>query len=389
MFPAGTNSMCDLFIVTGEPSGDLHGAHLIEALEKTHPSELAIEGVFGPRMRDTTGRSPSSCAERMETLQSMGFVDVIASLPRLIRAFYRIRNEILRKQPKAVIFIDYPGFNLRLARSLRKKGFQGKLIHYICPSVWAWGKGRIPLMANSLDLLLCLLPFEPKCFADTKLPCRHVGHPLVKKISQYTSRIDFHRSCGLNPGRPILALFPGSRKNEIERNFPLQLKAALQLQTEVNGLQIAVSLAHEEHRGLLSNLAQTLPVVPPDYAYDLMQNAHLAFATSGTVSLELALFQTPAVINYAITPFDLFLAQKIFRISLPHYCLVNIIAQKRVYPELFGPHFHLDALVGEAKSLLLPQRRLECREGCAHVKHLLGSEGGCDLAAQEILCSIF
>ena len=168
----------DLFIATGEMSGDLHGAKLIHELLALQPN-LQIGAVAGPKMREL----PITEFFPMESLRVMGFIDVFLALPKLARQFFAIRNQILKLNPKAVVFIDYPGLHLRLARSLRKKGFKGKLVHFICPTVWAWGKKRIPQMGKTLDLLLTLFPFEKKCFAHTKLPVQYVGHPLALSVS--------------------------------------------------------------------------------------------------------------------------------------------------------------------------------------------------------------
>ena len=374
--------MCDIFILAGEPSGDLQGAHLLEALYSQAP-HLEIAAVGGPRMR----AFPIQCRTRMEELQVMGFTDVAKALPRLWRLFRQIRKEILDLQPKAVVCIDYPGFNIRLERSLRRGGYQGQLIHYICPTVWAWGKGRIPIMARNLDLLLTIFPFEKNCFANTSLPVEYVGHPLVKKIKQHHRLENFKERYRLDREKKILGLFPGSRKTEIERNFPLQLQAARRLQAETNDLQIAISLAHPELRSSLT-IPQTL-LIEPEHRYDLMQNSHLALATSGTVTLELALFQIPTVVHFAIKPLDVFLAQKIFRINLPHYAIVNILEGKTIFPELFGPHLTVESLLQKGKELWFDDElRMICLSQCAHVQEILGNADAAAAAAQAILRSI-
>lgn len=361
----------DLFVVAGEPSADLQGSHLVEALLAKNP-HLKISGVAGPRLRALN----VSGVVRMEDLQVMGFVDVVAALPRMIKFFYRVRDEILRLRPKAVVCIDYPGFNLRLARSLRKRGYQGKIIHVVCPSVWAWAKWRIPLMVRNLDLLISFLPFEKACFSHTSLAVEYVGHPLVSKIPRQDA-----------PRKNLLALFPGSREKEIFRNFPLQKAVALRLQKEIPGLEVAVSLASESRRSQLQALAGPFPIVGPQESYELMRSSRMALATSGTVTLELALFATPTVVHYAIKPLDQFIAKKIFRIHLPHYCLVNIIAGKRVYPELFGSNFTEKALFEEALGLW---GRLEgCRKDCFELRSLLGEANASEEAANQILMLAF
>ena len=397
----GSSIMCDLFILAAEPSGDLQGAHLVEALRSIQPS-IHIQGVAGPLMRQLGVKGE----HRMEELQVMGFTDIVTALPRLYHCFTQIRSQILQINPRAVICIDYPGFNLRLERSLRRHGYKGKLIHFICPTVWAWGKKRIPIMAQNLDLLLTLFPFEKSCFEKTSLTVKYIGHPLVKKTAEYPTMDDFRSKYCLDPQKKILALFPGSRETEIRRNFHLQLEAATRLQQQIPDLQIAVSLARPELQMLLdqsffrskwgekqkrSNDNKVLRngsfqypfvIVSPEHRYDLMHAADLAIATSGTVTLELALFQTPTVVNFAIRPIDVFIAQKILRINLPHYCIVNIIEGKTVFPELLGPNLTIESLTQSA--LQLWTNREKCIHECGQVRFHLGNNDASLEAAKSI-----
>ena len=365
--------MTDLYLVAGEPSADKLGAPIAAALFEKIP-HLQMAGIAGPCLRELNVRGST----RMEELQVMGFSAVAAALPRLANLFIRTRNEILQLNPKAVLTIDYPGFNLRLARSLRRRGYKGKIIHAVCPSVWAWRKKRIPLMAENLDLLLCLFPFEKECFAHTPLPVEHIGHPLVSKVNAHISFPAFHEYYGLKREKPILALFPGSRKSVIRRNLPLQLAAAKELSSRYS---IALSLSHPDRRKLLRSLAPTLPLIEPAHTYDLMRSAHLALATSGTITLELALFGTPTVVNYSLSPVDCFLAKRIFRINLPHYCIVNILAKREVLPELIGPHLNAVSLQKKAETLI----REECIQGCREIQALLGNANAPAMAAEKIL----
>lgn len=356
--------MIDLFICSGEMSGDLHGAKLIEALLKLRPN-LKIGAVAGPHMR----KWPIREYFPMELLKVMGFLDVFKALPRLIRSFYQIRNQILKLNPKVALFIDYPGFHLRLENSLRKKGFQGKLIHFICPSVWAWGKKRIPLMAKNLDLLLTLFPFEETCFSNTHLKVKYVGHPLAKQIASPTPCKE-----------KILALFPGSRKAQIDRNLPLQLKVARQLKEHHPELEIAIS-----QTGFPLDIAG-VKIVKMEDRYELMRSCHMAIATSGTVTLELALHGVPTVVSYAIHPLDQFLAQKIFRIDLPFYSLPNIVAGEEVFKELLGSNLTEESLFFHAQKLLLdPSLRHKAILGCQKVQKNLGTQDAALEAAQAIL----
>jgi len=352
----------DIFMIAGEASGDLHGSHLLKAL----PPHLKVGGVGGPRMRAVGFETVMP----MEQFQVMGFVDVMAALPRLWKQFNEIKQAILKIAPPVLVTIDYPGFNLRLARALKKAGFRGKICHYICPSVWAWGKGRIDLIAKNFDLLLTILPFETACFQNTSLKTEYVGHPLIREIPEELHRRDEN----------LIAIFPGSRRKEIERNFPIYLAVVSRLQREYPKLRFVVSAANEDVRPLLKT---DLPLTTDTTA--LMKQAGIAVAKSGTVTLELALHGVPTVVTYGISRLDAFLAQHIFRIRLPHYCLVNIIAGKEVFPELIGPALTEETLYAALIRLIEDQKaRLSCMEECRNVRTLLGPQNASQKAAETL-----
>ncbi len=369
----------DIFLFAGESSGDLHGDEIIKALLKKDPT-LKLIGVGGPKMRG----HPFESILDMEEFQVMGFVDVFLALPKLIRQFNFVKRTILQRQPEKVVLIDYPGFNLRLARSLRKNGFKGKICHYICPSVWAWGKKRIPLMAENLDALLSILPFEKEIFAHTKLPVHYVGNPLVNHIEDHTPS----PLPELGKGK-VIGLFPGSRTKEIERNLPQQLYCARRLLTLDPTLKVALSVAHPKFCARLQKLCNDAGIapqlVPHAYAYELLGRRPLAPATSGTVTLELALLHVPTVVTYGISPLDLIIAKHILRINLPFYCLVNIIVNKQVFPELIGPNLRPDALFDKASLFLSSDTaRNACLQECTHIKELLSQKNASNEAAEAI-----
>ena len=362
----------DLLILTGETSGDLLGAHVAEELLTLRPN-LQIAAVTGPRLRALGIPSIAS----MESLQVMGFVDVFLALPRLFRQFRTIRDQILKTQPKVVVCIDYPGLHLRLQKSLRKQGYRGKLIQLVCPSVWAHGKQRIPQMAEQLDLLLTLFPFEKSCFAGTRLPVEYIGHPLASRILRNESNREH-----------LLALFPGSRTASISRNLPLQVQTAERLLAADPTLSLAISVASPAHEPLLRSIAGHLPIqfVPAADTHPLMRRCRVALATSGTVTLELALHRVPTVVHFAITPLDLFIARKVVRVNLSHYCIVNILAGHTVFPELFGPQLTEESLFAWTSKLWFDKNaRAECQSGCDQVIELLGSQCASKEAARHIL----
>jgi lipid-A-disaccharide synthase len=363
---SSVKAMIDLFLIAGEASGDQLGEGLLQALK---PSSLKVMGIGGPKMRAVGMESVFP----MENLQVMGFVDVLFALPHLISCFNKTVDAILKAQPKVVLTIDYPGFNLRLAKALRKKGFKGKICHYVCPSVWAWGKKRIGLMAENLDLLLSILPFEKQLFEKTKLRVEYIGHPLAEKILPQE-----------NPDTHLIAFFPGSRTKEIERNFPYFIRLATWLKRDFPDYRYAFSVSQEKYRPLLKKMAPGLGLATPAEMKKL--KPFLAVAKSGTITLELALQEIPTIVTYAISPLDVFIAKYIFRISLPYYALPNLIAGKTIFPELIGPDLTDERLLKEVKNLMINQDVWDrTKAECKSLRALIGKENANIRAAQLIL----
>lgn len=356
---------CDLFLFCGESSGDLHAESLLAELKRKIPT-LKVFGVAGPRMRKQEVTSILS----MEELQVMGFVDVFCAFPKLLRIFYKVANAILELQPKIVLTIDYPGFSLRLHRHLKKRGFKGKIVHFICPSVWAWGKHRVAFMEKYLDYLFTILPFESQIFQT--LSSQYVGHPLISRIQSHK-----YQSFYLPKDKQILALFPGSRPKEIERNLPIYLDTCKLLYATNPNLHIALSVAqpkfHSQILCILQKKNWNYPItfVPNAYSYELMQKAHLAIAKSGTVTLELALHFVPTVVTYGLSKLDLMIARDLLRIRLRFYCLVNILANEEIFPELIGPQLTNSSLLSHAHCLL--ENHSSYQKKCKYVLSLLGN----------------
>jgi lipid-A-disaccharide synthase len=314
----------------------------------------------------------------MESFQVMGFVDIVKHLPRLLVLFRNVRDHILTTRPHHVITIDYPEFHLLLAASLRKWGYQGQLTHYVCPSVWAWRKSRITSLARHYNQLLTLFPFESACFAHTSLPTHFIGHPLADTPPLPSTR-DPH----------LLALFPGSRRSEIQRTYPYQIAAARQLQRIHPEIKIAISVASSNLLDTLQKLTSPTQVtwIFQEKKSHLMQTCHVAIATSGTVTLELCMHKTPSLITYAMHPFDVLLAKHLFKIHLPFYCIVNLVAGQEVYPELFGPNLQTNHLQQKIKPLWQHQDlRLHMQDQCRKIQTTLHNpEGAAQTAAILIL----
>lgn len=330
---------------------------------------------------------------RMEDFEVMGFTDVLMALPKLMKHFYLLRNEIVKRQPALVILIDYPGFNLRLAKALRRQGYQGKIIQYICPSVWAHGQDRIQQLADSFDLLLTILPFEASYFKNTALQVSYVGNPLVELLSQYSYQDHWKEQYGISKSSPLVAVFPGSRSSEVKHNLPLLLEAAVLLKKEFPDMQIGLSCAHDLTAHLAAELGAKTPfrlgqdlfLIRPEHSYELMRDARCAMAKSGTVCLELALHACPTVVIYYLSALNRLFAKYLLKVKLPHYALPNIIAGERVFPEWIEQDLTPQNIYTTLKPLVEPtSARNLCLKGCSQIKAVLSLHTASQSAAQKI-----
>jgi lipid-A-disaccharide synthase len=378
-----------LFILAGEQSGDLHAGRFMQAVKQLVP-RATFTGVGGPKMRDVG----MECLLPMEEFELIGFTAILTALPKVWRQFRFLKKFILAQQPDAVILVDYPGFNLRLAKALRKNGFKRPIIQYISPTVWAWGKGRIQTMAENLDLLLTIFPFEPDLFKHTSLKTLFVGHPLIETLNHHSYHPHWIQSSGFDPGKELIALFPGSRKSELADNLAKQFGAAKKLLQANPRVQLGVSCARPEFLSLIRHAAaenglvfdQDVIAVPAAHAYDLMRACRTAIAKSGTVTLELALHNKPAVTVYEVSLMNRLIGTYLLNIQLPHFCIVNILAGKEVYPELIRKPYTADTLF-EAIHTLNQEgpARQTCLAELAAVRSQLQNKHASQEAAKAIL----
>ncbi len=378
----------DCFIFAGETSGDLHGSKLLKALKKD-PTWDSFRGVGGPLMR----QEGLDCLFKMENFQVMGFSDVIKALPSLWKYFYAIRDHIIDTKPDCTILIDYPGFNLRLAKALRKAGYQGKIVQYICPTVWAHGKKRINTMVNTLDLLLTIYPFEADLFANTSLKAIYIGNPLVETIQKHTYQSQWKQLLNIPEKQQLIAIFPGSRQGEIQRHTQHQLQVAYKLREKHPHIAFAISYAHDDLYPILQEQIQKTPLklgkdihlVPRTYSYELMKECSVALAKSGTVTLELALHTKPSVILYTLTTLNYYIAKYWMRLNLPHYCIVNILGQKEIFPELIGRELDYDQLYDNLDNLLQSKPLYtSIEQECLAIQQKLGPHSASLQASQAI-----
>jgi lipid-A-disaccharide synthase len=374
------------FVFAGELSADNHGARLISALKKKDP-HLEFCGVAGPEMRS----QQVNAILQMEDFSVMGFSDVLRSLPRLWKQFRQIRNYILKENPNVVIFIDSPSLSLRMAPVLRQKGYKGKIVQYISPTVWAWGKDRVHKMAANFDLLLTTYPFEAAYYAHTPLQVEYVGNPVQEAIQKYSYDSQWAKLFGIKKTNHLIALFPGSRPAEILRNLPPQLQAIKFMQRKNTEMQVAISCAQEASMALvqkilLENEIKNGVLVSKPYSYDLMRTAHSAIAKSGTVTLELALHQCPTVVTYKLTLLNRLIAKYVLKVKLPFYCIVNILGGREIFPELIEKectpqeiYEHLMRIDQEGTV------RAECIDACQTIQNQFRGDEASERAAEVIM----
>jgi lipid-A-disaccharide synthase len=364
------SSNSDLYISACEASADMYGAEIIKHLLEKSP-RLTISGTFGPQMRQ---KSPHG-KFKMEQFIVMGFFDVIKALPRLISLLFRCKKEILRQNPKAILCIDYAEFHRLLERFLKKAGYKGKIFHFVAPSVWAWRKKRADQLGKACDELFTLFPFEKSYFSHTPLHVTHVGHPLKTTISRIQKKNSPY----------FLSLFPGSRPHEIARNLPRQLAVAKELHQKYQ-IPVAICLIDSSWTQKVPSFVQ---IFDSKDKYKLMGKSLLAIATSGTICLELALFEVPTVVTFSITKRDLFLAQKIFRIQMTYYALPNIILRKKVFPELFGPHLSYKNLYYYTERYFLDKNQRDlCINRCKELVESLGEKSPYEKITERVLSAV-
>lgn len=312
-----------LFAVAGERSGDRHGAGLLEELRALH-SGLSISGLGGPEMSALA----AEVTDWVEDAAVVGIVDVLRNYPWFRRQFAETLRRIAEFQPDAVLLIDYPGFNLRLAKALRASGFAGKITYYISPQVWAWHRGRIPKMARWLDLMVCIFPFEKDLYRGHGLPTIFAGHPLV----------GYHRKrlLGLRRENGLIGLFPGSRRREISRLFPVMLEAARLMRAADPSLRFVASAASPRLAAMMEQMTAATPVdgltIETGTAYAMMQRVECGVVASGTATLEAAVFELPHCLVYKVAWGTYVIAKAV--IKVPFLGIINILAGHEVVKEL-------------------------------------------------------
>lgn len=381
---AGNTTMIkSIFICAGEPSGDLLGAELARALLHKNPN-LMLRGMGSKNMGD----SGVKLVIDSKDLAIIGAVEIIKALPKIRRVIKIVKADLIAHKPEAIVLIDYPGFNLHLAKIAKKLGI--KVFYYSCPQIWAWHYSRIKKIKKYCDHMLTLFPFEEKMYRNENMPASFVGHPLVQRIKPTINLDQAYKNYHLDPQKPIIALVPGSRASEINNLLTTIIDAAKLIKRTLPEAQFILPAAENlDFTRLLSpelfeDIKNLNVKLVNHNRYNLLQCADAAIAVSGTVTLELALLQIPLVIIYRVG-FVNFLLGKML-ISTPYFGLCNIAAEKLLAKELLQYDATPAKISQEILELLSNTNyRADILNSLQELKKSMGNIPSAELAAEKIL----
>ncbi|HVP66148.1 MAG TPA: lipid-A-disaccharide synthase [Anaeromyxobacteraceae bacterium] len=369
----------ELLIVAAEASADLHASRALDELRKIRPGVRAF-GVGGPMLRS----AGLDALYPAEDLSVMGIAEVLPKIPRILGILRGLRRACAERRPAAALLVDSPDFNLRLARHLKAQGV--RVVYYVSPMIWAWRQGRARKIAKLVDRMLCILPFEERFYEGTGVSARFVGHPLAERPRPGDPGF-YRRELGLAEGRLTVALLPGSRRTELSRIFPPMLDAAERIRHRHPDVQfvvpVAPTLREEVVRPFLARHATLDVKLVSGRADEAVGASDAALVKSGTSTLETALMQRPMVVVYRLAWLSYFVGRLFVRIA--HFALVNILAGRRVVPELLQTDASPDRMAAEIEKLLSdPAARSEQLAALEDVRRSLGEPGAARRVAEEL-----
>lgn len=374
-------------IVAGEASGDLHAARLVKALRENFPdTEFEFFGATGGHLRQAGVEQIVNSDE----LSVVGLLEIGSRLPMFWRAFQKLKKTAVERKTEAAILVDFPDFNLKLAKSLKKKGI--KIIYYISPQLWAWRQYRKKIIEKYVDLLLTILPFEKDWYARQGIfHVEYVGNPTIREVRSHLTKEEFCEKHNLDPQKPIVSLLPGSRHKELVRILPVLLDAVALMHKKNPALQFVIALAatrRTEEVEKIFRLRQNLPlpakiIIVQNETYEALNASDAAAVTSGTATLETAIIGTPMTIVYKTSTLNYKLLRPL--ISVEHFGLINLIARERLAKELIQDDFTPEILTEEIFRLLQPATNREIRQKLRQTTDQLGHGGASKKAARKIM----
>jgi lipid-A-disaccharide synthase len=366
-----------ILLSAGEASGDMYAAQLAAALKARTNCE--VFGMGGDQMRGAGVEVITHYSE----VSVLGITEILSHLPQLIRAMRRIVDSARQRRPALAILTDFPGFHLRLARKLKPLGVQN--VYYICPQFWAWRPWRVRVVRRRFTLALCIFPFEERFFGDAGVPVKFIGHPLAGKVAPSLTREAFFVAHGLDPWRKLVTILPGSRNSELARHLPVlcqaceKIQAAMPVQFVVAAAPGRATYLRQSWHGNNANVR-----ILENQTYDALAHADASIVSSGTATVEAALLDAPMLVVYRVTSLTALLAKPLVRTA--HFSMVNLIAGRRVVPELIQQDFTPDNVAEQALRLLRDPAAVRAMRGdLAEVRQKLGPPGAVERAADAIL----
>ncbi|MCA9733657.1 MAG: lipid-A-disaccharide synthase [Deferribacteres bacterium] len=374
------NTNNTLLFIAGEVSGDLHGSRVLSALRELNP-DVEIFGIGGQRMAEQGQEQLYDINE----MAIIGFTEVIRHLPFLRRVFRHLEKEIIARKPACAVLIDYPGFNLRLAKILKK--YKIPVFWYIAPQVWAWHKSRIQQMVKYLDHLAVVFPFEKPLFHDAGLPTTFVGHPLLEVLREEMSEETFLQTFEIPTNAKILALLPGSRKQEVQRLLPTMLETAKLLEQQTEQLQVIIAQSSNLSTQLYEQYLAAIPLknclLLQNVTYSIMKHSMACIVASGTATLETGCFETPMAIVYRVSPLTYAIGKVV--VKLKNIGLVNIVAGESVVPEFVQNDFKPENVATYIENMLTDMESAQnVRSKLSMVRSKLGHIGASQKVAKLI-----
>lgn len=371
-----------VMIVAGEASGDLHGANLVRAMHRLD-SSLEFYGVGGQKMKLAGVRQIADAAD----MAVVGLTEVFSKLGMILRVMRRLKKSLLEERPALVILIDYPDFNMPLAKAATKKGF--KVFYYISPQVWAWRRGRIGQIKKYVTKMAVILPFEAEMYHQARVDAVFVGHPLLDVVKTGYTRPEALHKFNLEDGTTTVGILPGSRLSEVTKLLPEMLKTALILKEKLPAVQFVLPLADTLDQDYIAAMLQPhqdeldIKIIRNEI-YDVLAVCDAAMVASGTATLETALIGTPMIIVYKMSPFS-FLMGRLF-VNVSHIGLANIIAGRTIVPELIQRDANPERMAKELLAILTDEeRKTQIRKDLSGIREKLGSPGAAQRAAQLAL----
>lgn len=370
--------MSSILIVAGENSGEKHGARLVQKYKNLQPSST-FYGIGGKYM----AAQGVNLLYSVEDLAVVGIFEVIAHLPRIRKIFHRIKREVIHQRPAAAVLIDSPDFNLRLAKHL--KNLSIPVLYYISPTVWAWRNKRLNIIKKTVDKMCLIFPFEEKIYAEHGIPAVYVGHPLKERVKISLTKQEFFSKYRLDPGKKLIAVLPGSRKSEIKFHMPILSQVIDKLSKDLN-IQFILPLAENITEAYVMSFLPAPtnnPKILQQDAYEALAHSDMALSSCGTANLEAALLGTPAVAFYRVSPLTYFAGIKLMKIK--NFSIVNILAGKKIIPELIQRNFTVANILEETRNILESETKQSLiKAEYGEIRLLLGEKIASENTAQEL-----